>query len=492
MCHLAQLSLFLMLPLLSPADGGAPRHHTEQVLPPPYLHLPVFVDSRVPLVERERFSPARGSGQEPLPAAVREILIPTERPSSPLFVRGPNPVRTRCKMNKMHVQVDRSLFGTDEPRPQLRLGSCEASNHTKDFLHFEYEFGTCGATRTIIDNQVAYSNTLRYDPPKIQGPIRRAVPFFLSVACYYNRYQYSYKIGYKPKMQMHKIFKSMKNRAKFTLTPRNVKWERLFPSDQFVLGKPMYFEAEAVSISPDKRLYVHSCHVTPDNSHTSKLQFPVVKNFGCMTESKDSHSRFIPYKNNVVRFTVDAFLFKGMTDQHLYMHCNISVGTSVPSPTTKSCNYDPKAGRWVELYGPPSVCSCCDSNCSSVASTAKTKTITSKLWTIKPEVRASTIPKRTMVSTTSTSSTTTSAATTTTAVPQPGTEGGVTAGGTQLQAGVTAESTVKDMDWPFRGGGVTWVGLEGDQKRVKGSAVVDQETVTEPHRIFEETFDFDK
>lgn len=34
-----------------------------------------------------------------------------------------------------------------------------------------------------------------------------------------------------------------------------------------------------------------------------------------MVESKDSRSRFIPYKNNAVRFSVDAFLFKGMSGQ---------------------------------------------------------------------------------------------------------------------------------------------------------------------------------
>ena len=42
----------------------------------------------------------------------------------------------------------------------------------------------------------------------------------------------------------------------------------------------MYFEAEAPSMSVDKRLYVHSCYVTADKSHMSTLQFPVVKNFG--------------------------------------------------------------------------------------------------------------------------------------------------------------------------------------------------------------------
>lgn len=57
-------------------------------------------------------------------------------------------------------------------------------------------------------------------------------------------------------------------------------WERLSLSDEYVLGQPMYFEAEALSAVQLKRLYVHSCYVTPEKSHTSTPQFPVVENFG--------------------------------------------------------------------------------------------------------------------------------------------------------------------------------------------------------------------
>uniref|UniRef100_A0A8D3BC33 Zona pellucida glycoprotein 3d tandem duplicate 2 n=1 Tax=Scophthalmus maximus TaxID=52904 RepID=A0A8D3BC33_SCOMX len=295
MRYMAYLSWFVILPLLTAIDGGTRRslevsNRTARVttkvsrretptLPPPYLRLPVFVDSSLPLVEREHFSPAvRGAGHEPVPEAVREILIPAERPSTgPPDVTGVL-VRTSCKMNKMLVQVERSMLGTGEAHPALRLGTCQASNSTGDYLYFQYDFGKCGTKRTIVDDQVAYSNTLQYDPPKLQGPIRRAVPFTLSVA------------------------------SKFILTPRNAQWERLSPSDQYVLGKPMYFEAEAPSMSQDKRLYVHSCYVTREKSHTSTLQFPLF---------------FI------------VFL------------------------------------RWVELYGSVSVCTCCDSSCSSAASTGQ-------------------------------------------------------------------------------------------------------------------------
>lgn len=93
-----------------------------------------------------------------------------------------------------------------------------------------------------------------------------------------------------------------------------------------------------------ERLYVHSCYATAEKSHRSSPKFPVVKNFGyknltltvtgeldlitqkprltflslylsCMVESKNNRSRFVPYKPSAVRFSVDAFLFKGMSGQ---------------------------------------------------------------------------------------------------------------------------------------------------------------------------------
>ncbi|XP_044216395.1 zona pellucida sperm-binding protein 3d.2 isoform X1 [Thunnus albacares] len=508
------LSLCVFLPLLCSTEGGTLQRfeafnqttwvmrkvsrRESQTLPPPYLHLPVFVGSRLPLVEKEHFSPTRGTGQERLPVPVVKVLLPTVRPNtSPPSASGVS-VKTSCKINKMHVQVPRSILGTGEPDSQLKLGTCQASKSTRDYIYFEYDFGLCGTKQTIINNRVAYSNTLQYNLPRLQGPIRRAVPFTLPVACYYNRYQYSYKIGYTPKMRMRKIFKPMKNRVKFILTPRNAQWERLSPSDQYVLGKPMYFEAEAPSMSQNERLYVHSCYATPKKSHTSTPQFPIVKNFGCMVESKESHSRFIPYKNNAVRFSVDAFLFKGMTGQQLYMHCTMSAGSSVPTPTAKSCNYDTKAGRWVELYGSESVCVCCNSSCSSAASTV-TKIISSRPWTIEPKVKPTTTPKRKTVSTTTITTTTkTTLLKTTRRVTEQMTTSHPEATAATMLGKV--EDSVRELEWPFGGGGVKWVEVEGEERRVKGSAVVEEEEkeeeedeeVTEPRRTFEDIFDFDK
>uniref|UniRef100_I3J1N7 Zona pellucida sperm-binding protein 3 n=1 Tax=Oreochromis niloticus TaxID=8128 RepID=I3J1N7_ORENI len=449
------LSLLLLLPVFASTEAGTaaprpseqtaqvmrkvPRRETPTLLPPPYLHLPLFVDSQVPLVDKEYFSPLRGTGVEPLPERVRNILLPIPPKSTPPSVSDVS-VKTSCKRTKMQVQVERSLLGTGEARSQLKLGTCTASKSTRDYLYFEYGLGMCGTKRTIIDNQVVYSNTLQYDPPRLKGPIRRVVPFSLPVSCHFNRYQYAYKIGYIPKVPIRKLFKRVKNGAKFSLTPRNAKWERLSPSDQYVLGKPMYFQAEALPMPHDERLYIHSCYATPEKSHTSTLRFPVVRNFGCMVESKAGRSRFIPYRNDAVRFSVDAFLFKGMMGSVVF---------------AALC-------RWAELYGSDTVCSCCDSNCSSAASNGESSL---KLFFIK----INSAPESVM-----------------------------TEWRWMSQPVVTAalpmdkvEKTVKELEWPFGGGGVMWTEEEGEEKQGKGSAFV-EEVIAEPRRIFEEIFDFDK
>ncbi|KAF3839504.1 hypothetical protein F7725_018221 [Dissostichus mawsoni] len=345
------LSLLFMLPLLSTIYGGtqpafeALTQPTQVMrsrrppLPQPYLHLPVFVDSRFPLVEKEQFTPSRGTGQEPLPEPVRDVLFPAWTNTNAPGVSGDS-VRTSCKSNKMLVQVQRSILGTAQ-------------------------------------------------------------------------------------------------------------WERLSPSDQYELGRPMYFEAEALSMSEDQRLYLHLCYATPERSHNSTPQFPVVANYGCMVESKDSRSRFILYKTNAVRFSVDAFLFAGMTGQQLYMHCSI----------------------WVELYGPDSVCTCCDSNCSSAASTV-TKVISSRPWTIDPKRKPTPALKRKKVSTATTT-------TTTKVAPQRETKSEVTE---WRKSSHPEERTETDLgkvedsgeEWPIGGRGVTWVEMEGEEELVKGFAVVEE------------------
>uniref|UniRef100_A0A3Q3FRZ7 Zona pellucida glycoprotein 3d tandem duplicate 2 n=1 Tax=Labrus bergylta TaxID=56723 RepID=A0A3Q3FRZ7_9LABR len=383
------LSLLCTLALLFSSDGEAAtfgasnqtiqlmKHVSRRetpILPPPYLQLPVSVDSRLPLVDKQNFSPSRGAGQEPLPEHVWEVLLPNGPQTRPHSVSGVS-VRTSCVREKMLVQVDKHLLGTGDPQLMSNWEHVNPANQRGIIF-------TLSTTWACVEQH------------------ERLLITRLSIQTLYNT---THQSSMDQSDDLHLS-------ACLFHVITTAQWERLFPSDQYVLRKTMYFEAEGPSMSQDQRLYVHMCYATPEKSHTSKPQFHVVENFGCMTESRDRRSRFIPYKNNVVRFSVDAFLFKGMTGQQLYMHCSMSVGCSVPTPTAKSCNYDTEAQRWVELYGKDSVCTCCDSNCS--AASTETKIVSSMLWTVEMKVKHRKFPKRkTLCNTTKTETTRQRAAT---------------------------------------------------------------------------------
>lgn len=105
-----------------------------------------------------------------------------------------------------------------------------------------------------------------------------------------------------------------------------------------------------------------------------------------------------------------------------------------------------------------------------------TKIISSNPWTIKPKLKPTAAPKRKTVSTAAT----TAAA----AALQPE--------GTPVTAMGKVDSMVKELRWPFGGGGVTWTEGGGEERNVRGSAVVEREEVTVPRIIFEEIFGLDK
>ncbi|CAL8248308.1 unnamed protein product [Lota lota] len=169
------------------------------------------------------------------------------------------------------------------------------------------------------------------------------------------------------------------------------RWERLSPWDHYVLGKPMFFEVEARSLAPDRRLYIQNCHATLGPSATSTPSLTIMDNFGCMVKQV-GRSRFIPSRNNRVRFTVDAFLLEA-TGQPLYMHCSMSTADSTVTPTAKACNYDSASARWKEVSGLESVCSCCETSCSSAPS-SDTTVVRSRSWTVERKGKPSAHPKR--------------------------------------------------------------------------------------------------
>lgn len=145
------LSLLFMLQLFPPAEEVRLRSpEASNLTGQPLLNLPVFVESKLPLVDKEQFVPARSAGPEALPERVRELLRPVRRSSTTKAPRGSAvSVKTSCKRNKMRVQVQRSILGPSETYSQLRLGSCDVSKTTRHHLYFEYDLGACGTKQTV-------------------------------------------------------------------------------------------------------------------------------------------------------------------------------------------------------------------------------------------------------------------------------------------------------------------------------------------------------
>lgn len=158
-------TLFLLLPVLTSAHGETnPASEDKKIwvirevsrrekttLPPPYLQLPVFVDSQM-LVDKEHFSPARGTGREPLPEQVREILLPLWNTTTVGPPRDSGvPVKVSCRQKTMAVRVHRSILGSG-PHLHIKLGTCQPNEYSKDYLYFEYDIGMCGTKRTVSSN----------------------------------------------------------------------------------------------------------------------------------------------------------------------------------------------------------------------------------------------------------------------------------------------------------------------------------------------------
>ncbi|CAM4703760.1 unnamed protein product [Leuciscus chuanchicus] len=371
--------------------SGAVRPWTEESefmkKPPvirPYHVFPMFQHVPVPLVDMDLFRPV--SGRRHLPNLLTSLLIPQVNPQfaqvSP--VRNARGVEVWCGYSKISVRMNENLLGFRSSPSLFHLGTCPVSRSDKDFLYFHYDLNDCDSSLTMTNGQIMYSNSLHYTPEP-QGTVIRAVPLTLNIQCLYNRFHYSYKIGFLPVPRERTFHKIFERRAKFSISVCNERWERLEEHVSFVLGEPMYFEVSAAHMSKDERIFVDSCYVTASKDPNSTPQHSVIRNYGCMEDSRrqGSLSRFFRRQSKIIRFSVDAFLLPQVTGTHFYLHCTISVHEAT-SATAKSCTYNNAERRWDELTTDASVCACCDSTCEFEATASLPRTtqslITSLPW----------------------------------------------------------------------------------------------------------------
>ncbi|XP_071764874.2 zona pellucida sperm-binding protein 3 [Centroberyx gerrardi] len=335
---------------------------------PEYLRIPASKD------QKELFQPEKGA--RPLPDSVKEMLLMTAAPSTTTSTR-PNMIDVLCHVDRMYVRIRREFLNTKAAYKFLKLGTCPVNQATTDHYYLLYLLtNDCGFKTENNPDQMAISNVLHYKPDPT-SPVVREMPFDIPLQCNYHRFHHAYKVGFYPKIEGGTVFKALKSKTGATLTPQDASGKEIAGSKTYTMGQPMQFVAKlsdntATQKSGNQKLYVNKCFMTASQDPNSSPKYTVIDNQGCMVDGMvTDQSKFITDASEMTQtFRIGAFIFKDMVSsaaspKQLYMHCEIVVGPSIPTATSKACNYDSATKKWKELYGYDSVCVCCDSSCSS-------------------------------------------------------------------------------------------------------------------------------
>ncbi|KAI5611835.1 hypothetical protein C0J50_0503 [Silurus asotus] len=312
-------------------EGDFINHHhppPPTSITPPYLLLPMFHHQSSPAVSKESFSPVTGS--RVFPSALSYILIPqklqTHIQVTP--VNNNHGVELWCGYSKITVRINLDVLNFRSAAAYFRLGTCPASRADGSVLYFRYNLNECGSSISVVKDQLSYSNEVVYTPEN-QGSVIRAVPLKLPVQCVYDRFYYSYKIGFLPEFRLRSFRKTLSRKQVFSVSLRNDKWEELPENTTYVLGESVYFEVGVDVISEDRSVYVEACHVTASEDSSSTQHYDVISNFGCMVDSMrtGSRSRFVSRQENVLRFSLDTFSFSEEESevQTFFKHLKCSV-----------------------------------------------------------------------------------------------------------------------------------------------------------------------
>ncbi|XP_070781317.1 zona pellucida sperm-binding protein 3 [Enoplosus armatus] len=364
----------------SASGSGSSTPEAKKV--PEYLIVSASKD------QKEVFKPEKGA--RPLPDSVKEMLLVTAAPAPATGRARTKLIEILCHVDRMYVRIRREVFKSRDAYKYLKLGNCPVNQGTKAHYYLLYLLKTnCGFKKESNVDDMSIRNMLHYNPT---GPVLREMPFDVPLQCKFPRFFHSYKVGFYPKLQGGTVLKALQPKSSFTLTPQDASGNEITGAKTYTLGQPMYFEAkrpDSTARSGDQRMYVNKCFMTASQDANSNPKYTVIDNQGCMIDGKmTEQSKFIASASKMVqKFSVGALIFKdkvstSSSSQQLYMHCEMALGKLTPTQSSKACNYDPATKKWKELYGYDSVCTCCDSTCSSAQPKASRNMISSHSWKV--------------------------------------------------------------------------------------------------------------
>ncbi|TRY93372.1 hypothetical protein DNTS_032865, partial [Danionella cerebrum] len=315
-------------------------------------------------------SPQRGSlrirGRAPTRVSPGELRLPkiTHLPD----------VSVICRSTGFVLRVRRSFFGFSVVSEELTLGKTCKSNgllEPNGDLLFTYSLADCQSLKQVLSEYVVYKYVLHYVPL----PQRRLLcRVNVGVQCRYKRAVAT------PRWQtpLHKVLKSRS--GEFLIQLMDDSWSDPIRSPVFTLGQKVNVQVSTYHLYPGVKLFIHSCDAVTHSGSNQTNKYSIIDNYGCLRESRlnpESAEFQVFREDNVVQFSFTAFQFSQAPDSQILLHCELSISGGGPSSMLKFCFYSHPDERWISLFGPDSVCECCE---SLVCNQTKTKRKTYEVY----------------------------------------------------------------------------------------------------------------
>uniref|UniRef100_A0A7N8X3U7 Zona pellucida glycoprotein 3f, tandem duplicate 2 n=1 Tax=Mastacembelus armatus TaxID=205130 RepID=A0A7N8X3U7_9TELE len=249
---------------------------------------------------------------------------------------------------------------------RLFLGSCMPSHLNllpsgKGEVQFNYGFENCNfLSLQIKGKQMSYQNEITFRP----YPKSKPAAFVYPIKCVYrspaNLNNQFLNPGSVSEGRGSLVFHmALLNEQLTGLATTNV-----IPLGSFM---PIWAQVEQKSHQPLLLLMEECVAAHTPQLHSGSWVYPIINNKGCLLESKQGNSIFLPrYHSSALILYLQSFRLGH--EGEVYIHCKLTAwDPDVLDESNKVCHYVKETERWSLLDDPfqSSICNCCDSTCKS-------------------------------------------------------------------------------------------------------------------------------